>query len=343
MVAATLLSLLLFIADALGGLLEDQQEYVDCIADPENCYELTLQCVSCGLRLISGTIPSSIKALYNLNGFTITDNSVSGTIPPELSECSSLVLFDVAGNPLSGTIPFESLPTSLQKLTIGRGFQHPSTRISGTISAAIAGLTNLMRLDVSGAPISAVANEFCAIVPRLTSTQWSSCNFVGTNITQGDHCPTCMNYGSGASGCFSSLAVKAPGICTSDGGGPTPHPTPLPTPSPSPHPTTKEPTPHPTTKEPTPLPTMNPTIFPTRGASPLTGWTKAEGGDSCDSACVKIGQVCACVYVNISVLLPTPAKNRLLHTFCPLNWHDRTRVGMQRVADERDRKRRRFQ
>ena len=86
---------------------------------------------------LSGTIPSELGNLTNLEGLSLSDNELSGTIPPELGNLTNLEGLYLWGNELSGTIPSE-----LGKLTNLTGL-FSENELSGTIPSELGKLTNL--------------------------------------------------------------------------------------------------------------------------------------------------------------------------------------------------------
>ncbi len=96
-----------------------------------------------GANSLSGTIPSELGSLSNLQELWLGANSLSGTIPSELGSLSNLRSLGLGANSLSGTIPSElgSL-SNLQVLNLLRNF------LSGTIPSELGSLSNLRSLGL---------------------------------------------------------------------------------------------------------------------------------------------------------------------------------------------------
>jgi Leucine-rich repeat (LRR) protein len=69
-------------------------------------------------NLLSGTIPSSIGMLTNLDFLDLADNTLNGTIPTEMGLLSKLEVLDLWSNRFTGTVPFSlaSLPLSKSQI-----------------------------------------------------------------------------------------------------------------------------------------------------------------------------------------------------------------------------------
>ncbi len=91
---------------------------------------------------LSGTIPSELGSLSNLQELSLNRNSLSGTIPSELGSLSNLQELSLDRNSLSGTIPSElgSL-SNLQRLYLDENYS-----LSGTIPSELGSLSNLRSL-----------------------------------------------------------------------------------------------------------------------------------------------------------------------------------------------------
>ena len=125
-----------------------------------------------GIRLrgnnLTGTLPSQIANLPNLENFDIQGNSVGGSIPPEIGNLTSLMFIFFNSNELSGTIPPQvgnltnlislflggnkltgSIPTEIGNMPSLTFLSLIVNQLSGTIPPVIGNLTNLQRLDLS--------------------------------------------------------------------------------------------------------------------------------------------------------------------------------------------------
>lgn len=119
---------------------------------------------------LSGSLPSSLQGLTNLEYFLVEDNHLSGPIP-SLQGLANLRWFDGHNNQLSGAIP------SLQGLTSLRDFYVSSNQLSGSIPS-LQGLTSIGFFSVSH-------NQLTGTIPSLqglTSLYWFE---VGTNQLSG--------------------------------------------------------------------------------------------------------------------------------------------------------------
>ena len=93
---------------------------------------------------LSGAIPSFLGSLANLQELSLGDNELSGSIPSFLGSLTNLRELWLRGNQLSG-----SIPSSLGGLANLRYLSLDHNELSGSIPAALGGLTNLAWLDLS--------------------------------------------------------------------------------------------------------------------------------------------------------------------------------------------------
>ena len=117
---------------------------------------------------LSGSLPSSLGNLTNLEVLWLYDNQLSGSLPSSLGNLTNLEVLDLSSNQLSGSIPSElgrltklewlglyenqlsgSLPSSLGNLTNLEGLGLASNQLSGSIPSELGRLTNLEVLDLS--------------------------------------------------------------------------------------------------------------------------------------------------------------------------------------------------
>jgi len=85
---------------------------------------------------LTGTIPSSLGSLSELQRLYLQGNSLTGTIPPSLGELSELYRLYLYDNSLSSTIPSE-----LGSLTsLGNLYLYDNNSLSGTLPSAIVSL-----------------------------------------------------------------------------------------------------------------------------------------------------------------------------------------------------------
>ena len=98
---------------------------------------------------LSGSIPSSLGSLTNLEELDLGGNSLSGSIPPSLGNLTNLEKLSLHENGLSGSIP-PSLGSlaNLEKLSLH------DNQLSGSIPSSLGSLTNLEELDLGGNSLS---------------------------------------------------------------------------------------------------------------------------------------------------------------------------------------------
>jgi len=91
---------------------------------------------------LSGEIPSELGSLTNLQYLRLYKNDLNGTLPSSLGSLSNLLVLGVAKNDLSGTIPSElgSLRENLQNLYLYEN------NLSGEIPSELGDLSNLKNL-----------------------------------------------------------------------------------------------------------------------------------------------------------------------------------------------------
>ena len=92
---------------------------------------------------LSGTIPTQLGNLANLEGLHLTRNQLTGTIPAELGGLTSLEILALGGNQLTGTIPpwLGSL-ANLEELYLW------GNDLTGTIPAELGSLADLQELHL---------------------------------------------------------------------------------------------------------------------------------------------------------------------------------------------------
>ena len=131
---------------------------------------------------MSGTIPSEIGQLSNLESLTITYDGISGTIPTEFGQLDfNLGVLDLRKNYLSGPIPSEigqmdlgvlyldgnwltgTIPPELGQLTRMRSLYLADNLLTGTIPAALTQMTNLNYLLLDNNDLTGqVPSGFCS-------------------------------------------------------------------------------------------------------------------------------------------------------------------------------------
>ncbi len=97
----------------------------------------------------SGSIPSSLGSLTNLERLDLVGNQFSGSIPSSLGSLTNLERLDLVGNQFSGSIPsFLGSLTNLETLYLY------GNQFSGSIPSFLGSLTNLETLDLDGNQLS---------------------------------------------------------------------------------------------------------------------------------------------------------------------------------------------
>ena len=124
---------------------------------------------------LSGTIPSSLSDLPNLQWLFLSENQLSGTIPSSLGGLN-LVILDLYRNRLSGTIP-SSLggPPNLKWLVLAEN------QLSGSIPSSLGGLRNLELLHLAYNQLSGTIPSSLGGLTNLESF-WLSYNQLSGSI-----------------------------------------------------------------------------------------------------------------------------------------------------------------
>ena len=96
-------------------------------------------------NLLTGTLPSELGSLTNLQALRLSGNRLTGPIPAELGSLEHLQSLRLSGNQLTGAIPAElGSPEYLQQLWLHYN------RLTGAIPQQLADLPNLDTLFLSG-------------------------------------------------------------------------------------------------------------------------------------------------------------------------------------------------
>ena len=106
-----------------------------------------------GLRLgdneLTGSIPSSLGSLSNLEQLELGFNELTGSIPSSLGSLTNLTLLNLFYNELTG-----SIPSSLGSLTNLTVLQFQSNQLTGSIPSSLGSLTNMRSLWLSSNQLS---------------------------------------------------------------------------------------------------------------------------------------------------------------------------------------------
>ena len=141
---------------------------------------------------LTGTIPTELGNLTDLQGLYLDFNQLTGTIPPELGNLSSLTGLYLADNQLTGSIPAElgnltslieltlddnqltgSIPAELGNLTSLKGLLLSINQLTGTIPAELGNLSSLTGLYLAD-------NQLTGTIPQsFTNLTLESFDFNG--------------------------------------------------------------------------------------------------------------------------------------------------------------------
>ncbi|GAY41428.1 putative receptor-like protein kinase [Citrus sinensis] len=159
------LKVLAFEENRLGGVL------------PHSIANLstTMTDIYMGVNQISGTIPSGIGNLVNLNLLGIEFNQLTGNIPREIGQLRNLQAIGLSSNFLQGNIP-----SSLGNLTLMTDLFLSSNHLQGNIPPSLGNCKNLVSLNLSD-------NKLIGAVPQqiLTITTLSRFLDLGNNHLNG--------------------------------------------------------------------------------------------------------------------------------------------------------------
>ena len=103
---------------------------------------------------LSGSIPSELGRLTNLNVLELDINQLSGSIPPELGNLTNLTWLGLSNNQLSG-----SIPASLGRLANLTALSLWGNQLSGSIPSELGNLANLEYLYLGG------SNQLTGCIP----------------------------------------------------------------------------------------------------------------------------------------------------------------------------------
>jgi len=138
----------------------------------------SLQYININNCLFTGSIPSSIKNISNLQFFYAQGNKISGNIPNELA-ISTLQFIDLSGNNLEGPIP-----SSIGNIINLQHINLSNNNFQGSIPSSFHSLKNIQVFRVSG------NSKLCGEIPIFSNTL-KDCNFGSTSLCIKDsrtHC-----------------------------------------------------------------------------------------------------------------------------------------------------------
>ena len=150
----------------------------------------------------SGTLPSEVGLLTEMREIDLHDTEMEGTIPEEIFEGMSLYLnlFDVSSARFSGT-----LSTRIGLLQTVDWFLVPYNNFTGTIPTEAAAMSSLNRFNVQGNDFSGEIPAGLCLLRGETALRdvKADCATIGTGETP-VYCPA---------GCCSECCNKDTGIC----------------------------------------------------------------------------------------------------------------------------------
>lgn len=161
--------------DALAVLYDstegdDWTDHTDWLVTDTPCSWYGITCDSghvTGVNLennnLSGSIPSTLKDLTQLEGLYLAANHLTGNIPPALGNLSELQYLYLDTNSLSGSIPSELGNLSQLRILVLGG-----NPLTGTIPSSLGSLTQLQELFLSNAEIGGTIPSSLGNLSQLT-------------------------------------------------------------------------------------------------------------------------------------------------------------------------------
>jgi hypothetical protein len=120
---------------------------------------------------LSGSLPTEIGQLTRTNMLSAASNTLDGALPTELGLLSSLFLLSLAGNRLTGPLPSEL--GLLTNLTVTLNLN--KNQFSGTIPTELGLLSKLEVMTIYETPISGkIPSEFGLLVSLQQLTLWNN-------------------------------------------------------------------------------------------------------------------------------------------------------------------------
>lgn len=133
-------------------------------------------------NLITGTLPTELVLLTNLNSLIAYENALTGTIPQDLSSLSYLEYLDLSSNAILGTIP-----SSLGGLTDMESLFLSHMGLTGTIPSTLGNLIHLDHLDLQENTLTgSIPTEFENLV-NVTAIDLSNNTLSGPLPSFGDY------------------------------------------------------------------------------------------------------------------------------------------------------------
>eukprot|EP00549_Striatella_unipunctata_P022298 CAMPEP_0118676720 /NCGR_PEP_ID=MMETSP0800-20121206/2207_1 /TAXON_ID=210618 ORGANISM="Striatella unipunctata, Strain CCMP2910" /NCGR_SAMPLE_ID=MMETSP0800 /ASSEMBLY_ACC=CAM_ASM_000638 /LENGTH=615 /DNA_ID=CAMNT_0006572271 /DNA_START=44 /DNA_END=1892 /DNA_ORIENTATION=+ len=119
----------------IGGAPECEWEFVTCI----NNKVTRIEAVG---KSVSGTLPSEVGGLSDLNVFDLSDNQISGSIPESIYEMTRLERLELNNNELVGTISEQ-----IGQLSNLNNLELFDNDLSGSVPSSISNLKKMVILD----------------------------------------------------------------------------------------------------------------------------------------------------------------------------------------------------
>ena len=148
---------------------------------------------------LTGTIPSSLGNLANLETLDLSFNQLSGSIPPELGNLANLRELELWGNELTGSIPPElgdlanlqelelwgnqltgSIPPELGDLANLQELELWGNELTGSIPPELGDLANLQELELWGNELTGSIPPELGNLAKLTSLSLSGNQLTGS-------------------------------------------------------------------------------------------------------------------------------------------------------------------
>ena len=181
---------------------------------------------------VSGTVPTELAAMPNLDTLMLLDNAISGTISADVLSPPKLVTVTILGNPMSGTLPSQLgnigrgvagamyktiklegnmisgfIPTELGLL--GRGLtslELIDTRISGAIPSELALASNLRILELHQNRLSGAIPTQLSLLEQLETCYLTARAAKDTLFTNKFDCPQVPLPPTCADGLYGNVA-----------------------------------------------------------------------------------------------------------------------------------------
>nr|XP_008353441.2 LRR receptor-like serine/threonine-protein kinase EFR [Malus domestica] len=128
-----------------------------------------------GSNQLSGSIPTSVGRLRNLQGLSLHDNKLQGYIPDELCQLDNLVELNISGNQLSGSVPscLGNLTAKFRKISL------ESNLLTSTIPSTLWKLTYILILDLSSNSLVGPLSEDVGKLKVVTEVNLSNNHLYG--------------------------------------------------------------------------------------------------------------------------------------------------------------------